>query len=76
MTFHIKNEQIETKLREIAKDIASKVPKGWGFTLLMFDFNKEKDGGMFYISTAQRETMILSLEELLDNLKEGGEKNE
>lgn len=55
------------KMRDIAGMIQKKIPK-IGFALLVFDFNTP--GIANYISNAQREDMILALEEKVKVLKE------
>lgn len=58
------NEQVEFALREVAEYAKTRMPEGMGFTLLMFDFGQK--GNMFYISNAQREDVINSMQEFID----------
>lgn len=58
------NEQVEFALREVAEYAKTRMPMGLGFTLLMFDFGE--GGNMFYISNAQREDVLKSMEEFLE----------
>lgn len=64
------NEQVEFALRETAEFIKStgRLPKGMGFVLLMFDFGDK--GNMFYISDAQRDDVLKSMQEFIDKNKE------
>lgn len=55
--------EIQEILTALADSINEKLPEGWGFNLLLFNFGP--DGLMFYISNAQRETMIKAMEEFL-----------
>lgn len=49
--------------QEIGRLIASQMPPGWGFALLVFTFG---DGGtMTYISNAQREDMLKAMQEFM-----------
>lgn len=64
--FEVRNKQIEEHLRKMGNDLKSGMPKGWGFTLLIFDYENElPDGGMFYISTASRGDMIKAMQEFI-----------
>lgn len=63
----IKNTKIEKILQELAKLINSMMPKGWGFTLLIFDYTDSVDkGSMFYISSARRKDMVKAMMEFID----------
>lgn len=64
------NEQVEFALRETAEFIKAngRLPIGMGFVLLMFDFGDK--GNMFYISDAQREDVLKSMQEFIDKNKE------
>lgn len=67
--FKVRNLEIENLLRGIAKVIGDVLPKGWGFSLLIFDYSKpdQKDAGsMFYISSAKRETMLKAMLEFIE----------
>lgn len=47
---------------DLARQIDSGIPPGWGFTLLIW----ERDGrSVFYISNAEREGMVAALQEFL-----------
>lgn len=61
--FEIKNEAIKAKLRDMAEYLKSQMPEGWGFTFFMFD-HKPK-GSIFYVSSAERDGMIKTLEEFI-----------
>lgn len=61
------NEQVEFALREVAEFAKTRMPLGMGFTLLMFDFGE--GGNMFYISNAQREDVLKSMQEFIDKNK-------
>jgi hypothetical protein len=55
------------EMRQLAKKIEKELP-GLGFCLLVFEFYKP--GMSNYISNAQREDMILALEETLKRWKD------
>ena len=57
------NEAVEFALREVAEYVKQRMPDGMGFTLLMFDFGA--GGNMFYISNAQREDVLKSMQEFI-----------
>lgn len=63
--FKVFNENIEFKLKEIGDMIGGSLPPGWGFTLLLFDFNKADKGSLFYISNADRADMIAMMKEFI-----------
>ncbi len=64
--YKIDNPEIKKKLRELAEKLKGEMPKGWGFTLLMFDYQEEgEEGSMFYISSAQRADMIKVMKEFI-----------
>lgn len=56
------------QMRQLAKKISKEIP-GLGFALLVFEFNKP--GISNYVSNAQREDMIKSMEETLKRWKDG-----
>ena len=70
--YEVKNKEIEKKLEEMGKIIGGQLPKGWGFTLLMFDYNTTK-GSMFYISNGKREDMVKAMMEFISKQQKGGE---
>lgn len=63
--YQVRNAEIEQKLRGIAGVIAETLPEGWGFTLLIHDFNKA-DGSLFYMSNGQRGDVIKTMQEFID----------
>jgi hypothetical protein len=67
--YNVRNEEIEAKLKEwgnrIGQSLKSDMPRGWGFTLLMYSYGTNPKGGMFYISSAEREDMIKAMEEFI-----------
>lgn len=65
--YEVKNEEIINLLKEEGRAFKMRMPEGWGFTLFMFNYGKEskKGDGMFYLSSAQRQDMIKSLEEFI-----------
>lgn len=62
--FQERNPQIEVKLKEIGKIIKSVLPKGWGFSLMIFNYGDK--GNMFYISSANRQDMIEAMKEFIE----------
>jgi hypothetical protein len=55
---------IEKHLRDVGDAIAEDMPKGWGFTLFMFEYGP--GGTTVYLSTAKREDMLRELRDWLD----------
>lgn len=70
--YKVRNPEIEGKLKGIGREIAGQLPKGWGFTLMIFDMNTDK-GSMFYISNGSRQDVIKSMIEFIKNNKQGGD---
>jgi hypothetical protein len=62
------DEAIIQTANKIGGLIGASLPPQWGFALLIFPFG-ESEGRMNYISNANRETMLRSLEELVANMK-------
>lgn len=64
--YEIDNPAIKKLLQGVANTIGQQMPDGWGFTLFMFDYAKDKNpGSMFYISSAQRDDMLNALGEFM-----------
>lgn len=63
--FEVFNEDIEIKMKDIGEILNTILPDGWGFNLLIFNFGK--NGSMFYISNAERESMIEAMKEFIKN---------
>jgi len=51
------------RLRTLGEQIKKGMPKGWAFTLFMFTLGK--DGSMFYLSSAERTSMLEALKEFI-----------
>lgn len=61
--FQIKNEKVEAILKGLGAQLKKDMPEGMGFSLLMFDYGD--NGAMFYISSAERETMLTAMKEFM-----------
>jgi hypothetical protein len=58
--------EVKRILNEVGRQIGEAMPPGWGFTLLMFTFNTGPgEGVMTYLSNAQREGVLKSMQEFL-----------
>ena len=55
---------IQELLNQIGKGIGQRLPKNWGFSLMLFPFN---ESSLFYISNARREDMLKTMEEFIEN---------
>ncbi len=62
---HIKEveKMLTPELQSLAKMIDDKLPKGWGFGLMIFEMNHEPDGPLLWVSNARREDMINAMKE-------------
>ena len=64
-------EQMMTpELQAIAKIIDDRIPKDWGFGLILFEFGHEPGGPLLWVSNAKREDMIATMAEYVE--KRGG----
>lgn len=61
--FEERNSEIEELLKELGIMLRKYVPSGFGFSLLIFEYN---EGSLFYISSAQREDMIKTMVEFIE----------
>lgn len=61
--FQVFDESAEIALKEIGDYLKYKMPEGYGFSLLMFNFGKK--GNMFYISNAERSDMLKAMKEFI-----------
>jgi hypothetical protein len=61
--YNVRDEQIESLLRDIGRNIGDRMPKGWGFTLQIFSYGE--GGSNFYISSANRDDMIKMFKEFI-----------
>lgn len=55
------------QMRSVARNIQRQIP-GFGFCLIVFELNKQT-GMSNFVSNANRDDMILALEEMIENLK-------
>ncbi len=56
------------KMRNLAAFVTRKLPKGWGFAIVVFPFHRP--GISNYVSNAQRQDMITALRETADRLEQ------
>ena len=61
-----REEQARDMLQEIAKDIDKKLPKGFGFTLLAYEFGDEDGRKMLYVSNSDREDIKKAMQEFIE----------
>lgn len=57
MSFNVRNPAIEQLQRKLADQVREQLPEGWGLALFLFPF-EDPEGTCFYISTAQRPTIV------------------
>jgi hypothetical protein len=65
MAFEVRNPEVEEKLREIGRGLKESMPTGFGFALLIFSYEGGKTGSMFYMSSAERDSMIAAMREFI-----------
>lgn len=61
-----REQQADNMLQEIAKEIKTKLPEGFGFALLAYEFGEGKDRKMLYISNSQRQDVMMAMAEFLE----------
>lgn len=61
-TYEIRNHTIEVLLRRLGGLLGEAIPKGYGFTLLIFGYKTEE---LFYISSAERQDMVKTMLEFV-----------
>ena len=67
--FEVRNPEVEAKLRDIGmrlKDSVGQIP-GYGFALMLFSYGE--GGDFFYISSAERTSMVNLLREWIQKLE-------
>lgn len=66
-----REEQANTILQDIAKEIKEKLPEGMGFALLAYEFGDNPDNRLMYISNSNREDVCKAMLEFVEKTKEG-----
>lgn len=57
-------EIVKSKMQHIARKVKEELPDGFGFVVLAFKFNEK--GEMIYVSNANREDVVKSMEEFIE----------
>lgn len=57
-------EIVKSRMQNIAKKVKEELPDGFGFVVLAFKFNEK--GEMIYVSNANREDVVKSMEEFIE----------
>ena len=68
MRYEVRNEKIEELLRDLCHKLKDAMPPGYGFSLLIFGFTPSNE--LFYLSSAQREDMIRTMQEFIAKFRE------
>lgn len=61
--YEIEDPEMKALLREVGAKVGRVLPPGWGFTLFLFTFEEPK--AMFWMSSAERKSMIEALKEFI-----------
>ncbi len=64
------NEIVKSKLKGIARKIQDDLPNGYGFALLTFNFGENENNEMMYVSNANREDIVKSMQEFIEKTKD------
>ena len=67
MRYEIQNEQIQDLLLVLGNNLKARMPPGYGFSLLIFGYENHE---LFYLSSAQREDMIRTMQEFIAKFRE------
>jgi hypothetical protein len=67
MRYEVRNEEVEKVLKTLGDILKDVMPPGYGFTLLIFQFNGPE---LFYISGANRADMIKTMREFIAKFEE------
>ena len=70
-----REEQARSMLQEIARDINNKLPEGFGFTLLAYEFGDEDGRKMLYVSNSDRDDIKKAMQEFIEQPKNNFEKD-
>lgn len=62
--FEVHHPEVEKIMKDIGKMIGPLMPKGFGFTLMVYSFGE--GGSMFYISNAERDDMLKAMGEFIE----------
>jgi len=68
MRYEVRNEQVEQLLKDLGHFLKDAMPPGYGFSLLIFGFTPNNE--LFYLSSAQREDMIRTMQEFIAKFRE------
>lgn len=61
--YEVKDAPIQDRLRQMGRAIQRGLPPGWAFTLFLFTLGE--GGSMFYLSSAERTSMLKALHEFI-----------
>ena len=61
-------EVVKRRMQSIARNVDEELPDNCGFVVLAFKFNEK--GEMIYVSNANREDVVKSMEEFIEKTKE------
>lgn len=64
----MREHQASSMLQAIAYDIQNKLPKGFGFTLLAYEFGDAEGRKMLYVSNGNREDCQRAMKEFCDKI--------
>lgn len=60
--------QVESKMQDVAREVASRIPAGWGFLTMVYEFD---GGGCAWVSDSVRADAIKAMRECLDRIERG-----
>lgn len=63
----MEEEFVKSKMQGIAKKVEEELPENFGFVVLAFKFNEK--GEMIYVSNANRQDVVKTMEEFIEKNK-------
>ena len=64
------NELVKGKMQKIARKVDEELPRGYGFTVLVFNFGEGKDNEMMYASNANRQDIVEAMKKWIKKTEE------
>ncbi|HEY4799532.1 MAG TPA: hypothetical protein VII99_10690 [Bacteroidia bacterium] len=66
--YEVRNEEVEKLLSDIGRLLKETMPEGYGFALHILNYGE--GGGMFYVSSMNREDYVKALREFIQKFEE------
>lgn len=60
------NELVKRRMQKIAQKVDEELPNVYGFVVLTFNFGKDIDNEMMYVSNANRQDIVKAMKEWIE----------